>query len=135
VVTQLMAELSVREGREAIAFYKDAFGAVEQHRVGGTDAHPAVVAQLGIGDAAFWVADESPEHGTFSPETVSGATARLLLVVDDPEAVMEQAVASGARELHPVSEEHRWLVGRIEDPYGHQWEIGKPLVEWPPTRP
>ena len=130
--TRVLAELSVRRGRAAIEFYKAAFGAVEDYRVGGTDQHEEVVAQLSMGDASFWVSDESPEHGSFSPESLGGATVRLLLIVEAPEAVVERAVAAGATELHPVGEEHGWRLGRIADPFGHHWEIGKPLGPWPP---
>ena len=133
--TSISPELSVRRGREAVEFYKAAFGAIEVYRVGGTDEHEEVVSQLQVGDAFFWVSDESPPNGNFSPESLGGTTVRLLLVVDDPGAVVAQAVALGASELEPVGEEHRWLLGRIADPYGHHWEIGKPLVPWPPGRP
>ncbi|MFL5841810.1 MAG: VOC family protein [Thermoleophilaceae bacterium] len=126
-------ELSVRRGREAIEFYKAAFGAVEIYRVGGTDDAPSVVAQLSVGNASFWVSDESPENRHFSPESLGGSTVRVLLVTEDPRAVVERAVGLGATEVAPVVEEHRWLLGRIEDAFGHQWEIGMPLVEWPPT--
>jgi PhnB protein len=130
---QILAQLSVRRGREAVEFYKQAFGAVEVYRVGGTDQHEAVVSQLTVGDASFWVADESPEHENFSPESVGGGTVRLLLMVDDPQAVVARAVAAGATEIYPVAEEHGWLLGRIKDPFGHHWEIGKPLHDWPPA--
>jgi PhnB protein len=126
------AELSVRRGREAVEFYKAAFGAVEVYRVGGTEEHEDVVAQLTVGDSSFWVSDESPPNKNFSPETLGGSTVRLLLVVPDPRAVVERSVALGAAEISPVGEEHGWLLGRIEDPFGHHWEIGKPLREWPP---
>ena len=79
------------------------------------------------------MADESPEHANFSPETVGGGTTRLLLQVDDPDAMVARAVAAGAREVYPVSDEHGWRLGRVEDPFGHHWEIGKPLIPWPPT--
>ena len=128
----ILPELFVRRGRAAVEFYKAAFGAVELHRVGGTDAHAEVVSQLAIGDASFWVHDEAPAHGSFSPESIGGSSVRMLLVVDDPDAVLERAVAAGATELSPVGEEHGWRVGRIADPYGHRWEIGTPLVPWPP---
>src|SRR5256886_8056466 len=95
-------ELSVRRGRAAVEFYKAAFGAVEVYRVGGTDEHEAVVSQLSVGSASFWVADESPPHGNFSPESVGGATTRMLLIVADPEAAVARAVAAGATEIHPV---------------------------------
>jgi PhnB protein len=125
-------ELSVRRGREAVEFYKAAFGAVEIYRVGGREEGEAVVSQLSVGNGSFWVADESPPHKNFSPESLGGGTVRLLLVVDDPRAVVERAVALGATEIAPVDEQHGWLLGRIEDPFGHHWEIGNPLVDWPP---
>ena len=129
----VQAQLSVRNGRAAVEFYRSAFGAVEEYRVGGTDAHEAVVSQLSVGDAWFWVADESPPHANFSPESLSGGTVRMLLIAADPAAMVARAVAAGAREVYPVSEEHGWLLGRIEDPFGHHWEIGRPLGSWPPA--
>ena len=133
--TVVQAQLSVRRGREAVEFYKAAFGAVERYRVGGTDGHEAVVSQLTVGDAYFWVADESPPHQNFSPESLSGSTTRMLLVVDDPDTTVQRALASGATLIAPVTEAHRWRLGRIQDPFGHHWEIGKPLVSWPPATP
>jgi PhnB protein len=129
---QLFAQLSVRRGREAVDFYKAAFGAVEDYRVGGSDEHEELVAQLSIGDATFWVADEAPAYQNFSPESLGGASARMLLIAEDPAAVLARAVAAGARQIRPVTPEHGWLLGRIEDPFGHHWEIGKPLRSWPP---
>lgn len=126
-------ELSVRRGRAAVEFYKAAFGAVELHRVGGTDEHEDVVAQLSVGNGTFWVSDESPPHKNFSPESLGGSTVRLLLVVEDPAAVVAKAVAEGATEVAAVGQAHGWLLGRIEDPFGHHWEIGKPLIPWPPA--
>jgi PhnB protein len=123
----------VRRGRDAVEFYKAAFGAVEIYRVGGTEEHEDVVAQLSVGNASFWISDESPPNKNFSPESLGGSTVRLLLIAQDPGSVVERAVALGATEVAAVSEEHGWLLGRIQDPFGHQWEIGKPLVEWPPS--
>jgi len=132
-VTGVTAQLAVRGGRAALAFYEAAFGAVEVYRVGGTDAHEAVVAQLAVGDTSFWVADESPEHGNHSPESLGGGTVKLLLVVDDPQAVIDRAVGLGARQVYAAESQHGWLLGRVEDPFGHHWEIGKPLIDWPPS--
>jgi PhnB protein len=126
-------ELSVRRGRAALEFYKAAFGAIEIYRVGGTEENRDVVAQLSVGNGSFWVSDESPPHKNFSPESLGGSTVRLLLVVEDPHSMIERAVALGALEVVPVAEEHGWLLGRIEDPFGHHWEIGRPLAEWPPS--
>jgi PhnB protein len=126
-------QLSVRNGRAAVEFYKAAFGARELHRVGGVEGHEEVVAQLAIGDATFWVADESPEHSNFSPESLGGGTVRMLLMVADPDAAIGRAVAAGATVLYPAADEHGWRLGRIVDPYGHHWEVGRPLGPWPPA--
>ena len=128
----IMPQLSVRRGQEAVDFYRAALGAREVYRVGGTEENPDVVSQLCVGDASFWVSDEAPAHRNFSPESLGGATTRMLLVVDDPPAVIDRAVASGASLVHAATEEYGWLLGRIRDPFGHDWEIGRPLEEWPP---
>ncbi len=88
---------------------------------------------LGVGDAAFWVAATSAAMKRLSPRAIDGATSRTLLVVEDPERIVRQAVAAGARESSPVSNEHGWRLGRIIDPFGHEWEIGVPLGAWPPS--
>ena len=118
--------LSVRNGAEAVAFYKAAFGASELFKI--EDDNGLVVAQLSVGKSDFWVADESPEHKNFSPETLGGATTRMVLTVDDPDAVFAEAVAAGAKVVWPVEDQpYHWRVGRVVDPFGHHWEIGKPL--------
>ena len=127
------AQLSVRNGRAAVDFYKAAFGAVEVFRFGGPDDLDEVVAQLAVGDSVFWVEDESPEHGNFSPQSVGGATVRMLLIVDEPESTLARAVAAGAVEVSPVADEHGWRLGRIDDPFGHRWEIARPEGDWPPS--
>jgi PhnB protein len=126
------AQLSVRRGRAAVEFYQAAFGAREIYRVGGTDRHEAVVSQLRVGETTFWVADESPEHLNFSPESLGGGSVRMLLVVADPDAAVSRAVAAGATVITAVAETHGWRLGRIVDPFGHHWEIGMPLGPWPP---
>ena len=133
VVPRVEVQLSVHDGRQAVAFYEAAFGARTCFRLGGTDELPEVVAQLQVGSTRFWVEDESPKHGNFSPQALKGATARLLLVVDDPAAAVERALAAGAREVQTVAEVYGWLLGRVVDPFGHHWEIGRPIGPWPPT--
>jgi PhnB protein len=128
----LAPQLSVRRGRAAVEFCEEAFDAEEVYRVGGTDAHEAVVSQFAVGSSMFWVADESPPHLNFSPESLGGGTVRMLLTVADPDAAVQRAVAAGATEVTPVAEAHGWRIGRIVDPFGHHWEIGWPLVPWPP---
>jgi PhnB protein len=126
--TLIAPMLSVRNGAKAIEFYKAAFGAGELFRI--DDDSGAVVAQLSVGESEFWVADESPEHGNFSPESLGGGSVRMVMVAEDPDAAFERAVAAGATVVWPVSDQpYGWRVGRIADPFGHHWEIGKPLTE------
>jgi|SRR5437764_654491 len=118
--------LSVRRGSQAVEFYKAAFRAAEMFRIESPDG--AVVVTLAVGASEFWVADESPEHKNFSPESLGGATTRMILTVDDPDAVFASALAAGAAEVSPVADQdYGWRVGRVVDPFGHHWEIGKPL--------
>jgi PhnB protein len=119
--------LSVRTGAKAVDFYKAAFGARELFRIDADDG--AVVAQLAVGEAQFWLADESPEHLNFSPESLGGGTVRMIMTVKDPDAAFDQAVAAGATVVLPVSNQYGWRLGRVVDPFGHHWEIGKPLPE------
>jgi PhnB protein len=123
VTVSLAPWLSVRNGGRAVEFYKSAFGAVETYRI----ENPAgeVVSRLSIDGAEFWLSDESPEHSNFSPESLGGGTVKMLLTVPDPDRVYARAVAAGAREVQPVGEGHGWRVGRVADPFGHHWEIGR----------
>ena len=120
--TSLTATLSVRNWDRAIDFYKKAFGATELYRVPGGG-----VGQLAVSGAPFWVAEESPENLNFSPESLGGCSVRMLLIVEDPAAVCAQAIAAGATEVVPVADAHGWRLGRILDPFGHHWEIARPL--------
>jgi PhnB protein len=118
--------LSVRNGAQAVEFYKSAFGANEVFRI--EDPSGAVVSRLSVDGAEFWLADESPEHLNFSPESLGGGSARMILTVPDPDAMFAKALAAGAREVVAVKEEYGWRLGRVVDPYGHHWEIGRPLA-------
>jgi len=128
-ITSIQPQLWVDCPSEALLFYEAAFGAIVLHCVGEGDD---IVAQLDVGGAAFWIAPVSSTMKRLSPREIDGATGRTTLVVDDPGTVVRRAVAAGATETSPVSEEHGWRLGRILDPYGHEWEIGAPLGAWPP---
>jgi PhnB protein len=120
----LMPLLNVHDGAAAVAFYKAAFGAEVLFMI----TEGGVVANLAIGGAEFWLADDSPQHQNFSPQDLGGSTVRLVLVVDDPDALFARAIAAGAKEVWPVEDQrYRWRMGRVVDPFGHHWEIGKPL--------
>lgn len=123
-LTSIQPELWVDDTLAAVAFYEAAFGVRVLHRVGeGKD----IVAQLRTGDAVFWVAAASTDMNRFSPKSIRGSTGRTLLVVDRPEEFVQRALAAGARETAPVADEHGWRLGRIIDPSGQEWEIGRPL--------
>ena len=123
-MTSIEPELWVDRAAAAVSFYETAFGATTLMRVGDGDD---IVARLAVDDARFWVAASSGELGRFSPTAVGGATGRILFVVDDPDSFVRRAVDAGARETSPVDEEHGWRLGRVVDPHGHEWEIGRPL--------
>lgn len=121
--------LAVSDGKAAIEFYKSAFAATLLWSL--DDA----VAGLSIHGAPFFLAHESPPHGTRSPASAGFTTVRIELFVDDPVVVHRQALAAGATEHSPV-EEHthqtkgphpisRMLQGAVVDPFGHMWLIGK----------
>jgi PhnB protein len=125
-MTTIAPWLSVRNGLKAVEFYTSAFGAVEVFRIQSGDS---VVARLSVDGAEFWVSDESPEHGNFSPETLNGGSVRMVLSVEDPDAAFQQALTAGATEVHPVGDQHGWRVGRLVDPFGHHWEIARQLAD------
>src|SRR5882762_4218660 len=123
--TTIAPMLSVRKGAKAIEFYKAAFGAEELFRIDSDSGE--VVARLSVAGAEFWVADESPKHFNFSPESLGGGSVRMVMTVEDPDAAFERAVTAGAKVVTPVDNQYGWRLGRIVDPFGHHWEIGKPL--------
>jgi len=125
LATSITPWLNVRGGARAVDFYKSAFGAVEVFRMGDENS---TVARLSIDGAEFWLSDESPEHFNRSPESLGGITTRIILTVADPDAVVARAIKAGAKQVYPVTDEHEWRIGRVVDPFGHHWEIGRPLA-------
>ncbi len=115
--------LSVRRGAVAIEFYKAAFGAEVLFRHDGEDG--SVVCEMGLGEARFWVADESPEYKNFSPETLGGGSVRMVITVEQPDSLFDRAVAAGATVVSAMKDEYGWRIGRVSDPFGHHWEIGR----------
>jgi PhnB protein len=118
--TNIAPWLTVSDGLRALEYYKAAFGAVELYRL-EDDTDRVVVAQLAIDQADFWL----QEDRGFKPGDHEGI--RMILTVEDPDSVFTQAMAAGGIEIAAISEEHGWRIGRIADPSGHHWEIGKPV--------
>jgi PhnB protein len=126
-MTELSPLLSVRDVQQAVEFYRDAFGAIE---VGERATAPdgSQVAILTVLGHHVGVATESVELGTPSPQTAGVTTVRLSLEVDDPDAAQARAVAAGAVERFPVADQpYGYRQGRVIDPFGHHWLIGRPL--------
>ena len=72
-MTGIQPELWIDRAAAAVEFYQAAFGARTLHRIGEGDE---IVAQLAIGDAAFWVSSGGPDGPRFSPKAIGGATGR-----------------------------------------------------------
>jgi PhnB protein len=128
-VTSIEPQLWVEGAAAAVAFYRAAFDATVLHSVGHGDD---IVVQLSVGQSRFWVTEANEHMKRFSPNVIGGTTGRTLLVLDDPESAVKRAVDAGAIEASSVTDEHGWRLGRIVDPFGHEWEIGRPLGSWPP---
>jgi PhnB protein len=123
MLTSISPWLSVRNGVSAIAFYKNAFEATEVYHLDGPDN--TVVSRLSINGAEFWLSDESSDSP--GPLSLGGISVRMILTTTDPDALFSQALKAGASQVFPVAEEHSWRLGRLVDPFGHHWEIGRPL--------
>ena len=124
--SSLTPMLTVKDAAAAIEFYRDAFDAVEQARFSSPSGQ--VVAELAIDGLRFFVVDESPDAFNVSPTSVGGTTVRMNLIVDDPDETAARAVRAGASEVFPVADQPYGLrQGRVADPEGHHWLIGKPL--------
>ena len=122
--TTIAPWLAVSDAQKAVDFYTAAFGAVEIYRLEGDDGK-LEIAQLEVGDAAFWVQEDSDaDFGA-----LESTSFRMILSVKDPNSAYDRAVAAGATEVAPVSEEYGWRTGRITDPFGYDWELSRELAE------
>ncbi len=115
--------LIIKGAASAIEFYKKAFGATELMRMGdpsGRIGH----AEIKIGDSRIMIADEFPEMGARSPQSLGGSPVSIFLYVEDVDAVANQAIAAGAKVLMPVQDQF-WgdRYGKLADPFGHRWDV------------
>ena len=119
----LSTVLAVDNAREAIEFYKRAFGAKERSVMPGPDdtiAH----AELEIGDSLVMLSDPFPQSSLKSPKVVGGTTAALFIFAEDVDEVVQQAIDAGATVTMPV-EDQFWgdRFGVVTDPFGHTWSV------------
>jgi PhnB protein len=115
--------LIVKGADRAIEFYKKVFGASQRMRMdgpNGTVGH----AEIEIDGSAIMLADEFPDMGYRSPQSIGGTGVSLHLYVKDVDACFNRAVASGAKALRPVQDQfYGDRSGTVEDPFGHVWTI------------
>ena len=124
----IVPTLTVSNGSAAIEFYCKAFGA--NVLMSNTDPGGSVVAELEVMGARFVVADESEEHNNFSPRKFQGTPVRIGLQVEDPDQLFARAVEAGAVIAYPVADQdYGYRLGHLVDPFGHHWEIFKPLTK------
>jgi PhnB protein len=124
--------LVVSDAARAMEFYKAAFGAKERMRMAGPGGK-IVHAEMTIGDAVIMVADEFPEWGNLSPESLNGSPVRMALYVEDVDDVASRAVAAGAKVLIPVADQfYGDRSGRLADPFGHLWMVATHIEDVSP---
>jgi PhnB protein len=115
--------LIVNGAAKALAFYQQAFGAKELFRMeqpGGKIGH----AEFKIGDSPIMLADEFPEMGARSPQSLGGTPVSILLYVENVDKMTEQAVAAGAKILRPLKNQfYGDRSATLADPFGHTWHI------------
>lgn len=112
--------LICRNAEAAIEFYKKAFGAEELFRIG----QPGMVghAELKISSAIIMMADEHPDMGPVSPETLGGTPVHMMIYVEDVDAFTEKAIEAGLEVLRPVADQfYGDRSGQFKDPFGHIW--------------
>jgi len=115
--------LIVQGAARAIDFYKTAFGATELMRIGGPGGKIGH-AEIKIGDSAVMLADEHPDMGYRSPQSLGGAGVSLMLYVEQVDTVFKRAISAGAKELRPVVNQfYGERSGTLEDPFGHVWTV------------
>ena len=127
----LNAYINIKGCSDAIEFYKKAFGAIEKLRLlmpDGKIAH----AELEIEGSLLMMADENPDWGTKSPDTLGGNPVTLSLYVPDVNQSFQKAIDAGATVIMPVKDEfYGDRTGQILDPFGYKWMIATHIEDVP----
>lgn len=123
--------LIVKGASDAIDFYVRAFGASEIMRFSGPDGKVAH-AELQIGNSRVMLADEHPDRGYRSPQSLGGSGSGIMLYLEDVDRVFTRAVNAGAKVLEPVKDQfYGDRSGTLADPFGHWWTISTHVEDVP----
>lgn len=123
-----------RNAAEAIDFYKAAFGAEEIFRM--TDPSDGRVghAELRFGETLMMIADEYPDFGAVSPDTIGGSPVTFHLDTSSTDAMVERTLAAGATLLRAAADQSFGeRIAQILDPYGHRWTLSQKIEEVTPA--
>ena len=124
--------LIVTGAEQALAFYKQAFGAKELMRhgaPGGKIGH----AEVRIGDTVVMLADEHPDHDAHAPRKFGGSPVSLHVYVEDVDKVWSQALGAGAKVKRPLDNQfYGDRLGSLEDPFGHTWYLSSHIEDVSP---
>jgi PhnB protein len=128
IKTSILPWLSVRNSAKAAQFYKNAFGTTESYRMETADG--GLVLRLSVNGAEFWVSGQSNDEGKkeSTGDNLGGDSIKMIITADDPDTLFKRALKAGAKEIFPIGESYGWRLGRLSDPFGLHWEIGKPLT-------
>ncbi len=124
IVSSVAPWLSVRNSKKAVEFYSKAFGAIEIYHIEDPDGNAVI--KLSVNGCEFWLSDSPSDEK--DKELVGGGTIRMILTVPGPDEFFARALQAGATEVYPVAEQNGWRMGRLSDPFGLHWEIGKELT-------
>jgi PhnB protein len=124
--------LIVSGAAQALNYYKTAFGAKERMRFAGPDGKIGH-AEIEIGDSLVMLADEHPQMGVKSPQTIGGTPVGICLYVENVDAVFKQAIAAGGKEERPLTNQfYGDRSGTLIDPFGHKWTVATHMEDVSP---
>jgi len=124
--------LVIKGAADAIEFYKRAFGATELMRMPSPDGRIGH-AEITIGDSHIMLADEFPEMGHRSPQSIGGTGVSLMVYLENVDEVFKRALAAGAEQLQPIKDQfYGDRSGTLRDPFGHEWTLSTHVEDIPP---
>ena len=125
--------LIIKDAAMAIDFYKRAFGAMELMRMPTPEGRIGH-AEIRIGDSAIMLADEYPEMGHRSPQSLGGTGVSLMVYVERVDETFKKAIAAGATEVQPLKDQfYGDRSGTLQDPFGHVWTIATHIEDIEPA--